>query len=278
MKKWCIGRFSFALPDEYEQTGRSQSIYGVEVLTIPIPQGKDQDFWSSRIAEIKTKYVKQGAKCPPPRELEVGPGISAVFHYANPTFPNLITLEAIKRFENHQLSLRYEGRTDKQMQIQKIIKLTADRYVAGASEGFCIGAGAIREPSRHEYIHASFRNNTLDIELTVSMQTVGAILAKHPLDDIEHQKQSLSSEGIQLKILENRRRVVCGLNGFEGRVLTKSDEGAYIHFTWFYAGTTGNSFGPEILIKVFAPEKQHSMVESHWEGILKSFCSTRKGK
>ncbi len=265
MKKWCLGRFDFSLPDEFEPAGRSHSIYHVEAKTIPLNDATAQDRWTDRLREIEAAQ--------PLHTLEVGVGYPAVFYQANPSMPHLITLEAQRPFDDHVLTLKYEGLKEKEADIKRLIEIAAEGYQPGIASGFCVGVGSITsKPSRNEHAMARFAHVDGKIELAMATQTPGVYLTPHPLDNVEDDIKYLATEGIRLDVLKNEERVVAGLDGFEGRVLMNSpNEEPTLRFTWFYAGVTADSFNPEILIEIKGPDANRGAMEAYWEDLLTSF-------
>src|SRR2546429_6789343 len=58
---YCIGRFQFILPEALRVTGRSESIYRVQVNTVALPEGGMKALWQERVAQIQA--------LPPPRSV-----------------------------------------------------------------------------------------------------------------------------------------------------------------------------------------------------------------
>ena len=267
MKLISLGRFNFSLPEEFDLLGRHQSIYHVEVVTIALQDKSPDDLWYKRLEKIKAKNVSSKMLW----EREVHPGFPAVFYQVDPSVPS-VTLEAQKTLEDHLLILKYEGKKGMEKDILRLISITAGGYKKGIAKGFNIGAGSITsKPSLNEHAFIKFKNKALQTEVSINTQTVGRVLNKHPLDDVSNEVKGLALEGIKLKVLKDKKRTVADFPGFEGRVILDSpDEEPIFRYTWFFQGETGNSFKPEILIKVIGPAKHIEEVNEIWENLLKS--------
>jgi hypothetical protein len=80
---WCIGRFQFRLPTTLMLSGRSQSIYDVDVRTVPVPEQGPQAVWAERLARIRASMLLLGTASAELRTFDLLPGVPAVWYLGN---------------------------------------------------------------------------------------------------------------------------------------------------------------------------------------------------
>jgi hypothetical protein len=271
LKQWSLGRFDFSLPDQFYPAGRNQSIYGVEVSTSRLQDQSPDTLWQIHLAKIKVDYSSSAHP-----ELfiwikEVKTGFNAVSYQKDPLVP-AVTVDAQENFPDHILQLKCEGQLGRENELLRLITITAGGYKLGVPEGFNVGEGAITsESSVNEHAFASFKNDSLKIEVTIETQTPGKYLNDHPLSDISYEKKSLEKEGVGLKVLKDEKRTVAGFAGHEALIVIDTREDVpNFRYTWFYQGETANGFKPEILITMLGQEVNLETVKETWENLLKS--------
>jgi hypothetical protein len=267
MKPLSLGRFNFNLPDEFDLVGRNQSIYHVEIMTIPLKDKSPADLWYKRIEKIKSEIISSKMLW----EKEIHPDFPAVFYQTDPTVPS-VNMEAQKTLKDHILILKYQGKKNMETDMMRLISIIAGGYQQGITKGFNIGAGSITsKPSVNEHAFIKFKHQALQTEVSINTQTAGRVLNVHPLDDVSNEIKGLALEGIKLKVLIDEKKTVAGLPGFEGHVILDSpEEEPIFRNTWFFQGEQKNSFKPEILIKMTGPEKHIEAVNEIWIKLLKS--------
>src|ERR1017187_9320243 len=82
----CAGRFFLEAPEAMNVTGRSQSMYGTNVTTIPVPSGGIDAYWAGRLAQMGAAQ----------REFELQAGVKGAWSARNPVFPKLLTMEIVQ--------------------------------------------------------------------------------------------------------------------------------------------------------------------------------------
>ena len=279
MNQMGFGRFNIVIPEQFQLAGRNQSIYEVDVRTIPIGDRSPDKMWKDRLDTISAEIAASGKTSGKMIwKGEISPGFPAVSYQKKLSVP-AATVEAQKRVADYVLLLKYSGELGMEKEMLELLDGTAVGYKPGIPYGFNVGEGSITtELGLYEHAFVSLTDSLLDAEITVNTQTVGNYLNDHPLEDISHDIALFASEGATLKVLINKRRNVAGFDGYEGLVgLDSPDEESIFTYTWFFPGETANSFKPEILIKMTGPRRYLDQVKETWENLLKSF-SIRKEK
>lgn len=272
MKSFSLGRIDISIPSDFSFTGRTQTIYHVDASTIPLTNNTGSEIWTNRLDEIKQEHIKAGNNHDSIEVQHTSSGLKVVFYNANPGYPDQTFLEAQQDLGDHILSLKYQGKSEKQENMLKLVSIVSDSYTQDIPYGFNIGRGSITsKPSRNEHASAGFVAKTNNIELFITTQTSGKYLSDHPLEDIDHEIEALSKEGVTLKVLKNYKKTIEGFEGYEGRIFVESQsEEPIFRFTWFYSGITADSFNPEILIKATGPKKHMDTFNHAWDEIIES--------
>jgi hypothetical protein len=271
LKQWSLGRFNFSLPEQLYLAGRNQSIYEVEVSTVPLENQSADSIWKNHLEKIKSENSSTRYPEGIIWTKEVNPGFYAV-SYQKDTSVHAVTVKGQAVFGDHLLLLKYSGKLGMEDEILRLISITAGGYRVNDAEGFNVGYGSITsEPGINEHAFASFKNDQGKTEVTINTQTPGKYLSDHPLENISHEIKGIEMEGGKLKVLRDDRRTVADFRGYEGLVIVESpDEDPIFRYTWFFQGETGNAFKPEILIKMIGPSDQLEIVKETWENLLKS--------
>jgi len=171
MHKWSVGRLDFSLPEQFKLKGRSQSIYHVQVETIPLQGRSAQELWEQRVNQVRTKHLSAGYGLDTFRVTEISPGFSAVFYRANKSMPIAITVEAFKTVPRNILTMKYTGKAGKENGMLRLISLTGDDYRPDIANGFNIGAGSlVSPPSVNERATAGFEESESHMELHVELK------------------------------------------------------------------------------------------------------------
>ena len=139
----CVGRFQLTVPAEMVFTGRSQSIYRVDVTTLPIPQSGVDTLWDARLNRIRVLKAPGGASKAILKTFELAGGYRAVWYYNNPDAPQLRTLEAMRREGDFAVLAVRSAETGKEPTAETLVKNVLDAYVPQTAQGFCLGHGAI---------------------------------------------------------------------------------------------------------------------------------------
>ena len=271
-KQWSVGRFDFSLPEQFILAGRNQSIYTVKAETRQYSDQSPATLWQLYLKKITAENVSQENPEVIVWQEELSPGFN-VASYRTDMDLEVITYTAQKAYEDEILVLTCEGKIGFEEDILHLIKFTAQGYKTGVFNGFNVGAGSIiSQPSVFEQAFASFENPLLNMEVSFNSQTVGEILNDHPLEDVQFEKKSLSADGIMLNVLQNDKRNLANIPGYEGLVTVDfpEDESVF-RYTWFHEGVPGDSFKPEILVKMSGPAKHLELAGKTWEALLNSF-------
>lgn len=270
--KSCLGRLTIDIPEGFVPTGRSSSMWHVDLSTLDLEGRMPDDLWEDRIERLKSDVAPATDEDEAVDTLRVEPGMLAVVYMSDPSDPDLITVEAQKPYGTHVLRLRFEGLAEKRADIFRLLGNAAGSYEPGSTEGFCIGHGSILgKPSVNEFALMTLEHPETGIEFSIQSQTAGPHLSEHPLADIENEIRMMRPEGISLEVLKESRREVGGWDGYEGWVrMEEVGEEPMLRFTWFYPGSSADSRNPEIRIKAFAPAESRDELEASWEAVLNS--------
>ena len=268
----CLGRFRFALPVDITESGRSQSIYGVELSTIPISSGGVKTIWGRYLSEIKAMQFKD-QKNVIIRIFELLEGVPAVWYNSNPVFSHLRRLEVMKPYYDHVLLLRYLTDEGKEALVETFARKVVDAYVTDISRGFCIGHGSIiSEPGFEEDAIASFQHTTLrEFTLRFESHTIDEPASEHPMSSINEFAKEFAREGVKLEIVKNDYRIVAGLKGKEGIIsFEEPSKSALLRYTWHYAGAPGRADQPEITLLATGKQSDKAELEDIWNRFLQS--------
>ena len=271
--KWSLGRLDFSLPEQFELKGRNQSIFHIEVATIPLEKVSAKEIWNQRIEQLRVQHVSNGFPLDTFTINEIAPDFSIVFYQENKSLHLLVTAEAYKEVGDNILTLKYSGQKGKEDVMREMISLTAADYRPDITNGFNVGAGSlISPPSINEHASATFEDRETRMKLTLYIHTSGPTPSKGPLDSIDDEIKGLGAEGIQLRVIQQVTRKAAGFSGEQGLVEIKSpaqNESGF-RYTWFYAGETANGFKPEIRIQLNAKPENQESATMIWEKSLDS--------
>jgi len=273
MNNCSLGRLDFSLPKKFKLIGRSQSIYLLQVETIPLQGKSEKEIWDKRVKYLQAKHIANGYSLDTFKITEISPGFSAVFYKDNPSMPFSITVEAYKPVPGNIFRMEFTGETGKEDVMLRGIALTADDYRPNIANGFSIGAGSlISPPSKREHASAGFKDGENSMRLDVELNTAGSRLSKGPLENIDEEIQGLGAEGIKLKVLERRSRKAAGFNGEQALVELKDSEESSFRYTWFCPGETADSFKPEIRIQFRGSTENLEQATAEWNSIIDSLA------
>jgi type VI secretion system (T6SS) Tli4-like immunity protein len=268
----CIGRFRMTVPDAMIVAGRSQSIYRVDVDTVPMPTEGLQALWSATIAKFRP--------LPPPSDSEssdrptftLQPGVRAIWYIANPSSPEIRTLKGIKPVANHAVIAARSGETGRESDIEMLVKGVLDAYQPVTTQGFCVGFGSINsEPGLNEQTLISFDHKKMrDFDIRFETRTVSKPDTQ-TYSDVDEEKQLMASAGGKLNVLRDHSRSVAGLEGKEIAISSSAPgEPPSLRFTWHFPGVPQSSSKPMINIVASAPVSQQADLEKIWDAMLKS--------
>ena len=269
----CVGRFRMSVPKALAVEGRSQSIYRVDVRTVPIPSGGLEAVWNDRLTQIRA------LKAPPEvadvivRTFALEPEVPAVWYRRSSEFARLLALEAMRAVGYHVLLVSRGAESGHEPGIEALVKIVVDAYEPSTSSGFCVGYGSITsEPSQSEHASISFVHRMLpDITLSFNSQTVREPNETYFLDDIESVERGLAAQGGKLKVLRNEVRSAAGLKGTEEwiSVNERGDQPLSL-FSWHFPGVAESSEQPDVVLKGEAPAEHQAELETLWEEMLTS--------
>jgi len=269
----CVGRFRLSMPEALAVEGRSQSIYRVDVGTVPIPSGGLKAVWNDRLAQIR-------ALKPPPevadvivRTFPLEPGVPAVWYRRSSESARLLALEAMRAVGYHVLLVSRGAEAGHEPGVETLVKAVMDAYEPSTRNGFCVGFGSVTtEPSHTEHASISFVHRMLpDITLGFESQTVREPNEVHLLDDIEPVARQLAAEGGQLKVLRNDVRFAAGVKGMEEWIsITERGKQPFVIFAWHFPGVGGSSDQPDVILRGQAPAEHQAELETLWEEMLGS--------
>lgn len=269
----CLGRFRLVVPGVLGAAGRSQSIYRVDVRTVPLPGGGLDALWRERLARISALRPPPGVASPVIRTFELQPGVSAVWYFGNPDDDDEVRLEAFKPHGDYAVLTFREGMAGKEVTNETLVKNVLDAYVHGTERGFCVGAGAITsEPGLKEYAGLALEHKRVPkFEVTIDTQTVWEP-DTWTYSDLDEERQVVTGLGGTIEALRDGARVVAGLEGKE--IWASVDvprEPPFVRFTWHFPGVPEDSLRPSIDIKGTAPKSSQPELEAVWETVLRSF-------
>jgi len=269
----CLGRTFVDLPDGYRVLGRSQSMWHVEMSTLAMGEDSPDIRWEKRVEKLRSDE-RTGASV---RPVEVAPGAQSIAYAPDAEDPDLVVLEAQKAFPDHLLRLKFEGLSNKEADIVRLLGSAVERYQPGSNVGFCIGFGAIAgKPSVNESALLSAERQESAIHLTIETRSAGSILSDDPLANIDEERAALRSNMTRLDVLRNEGRDAGGLEGAEGWIeVQEPRKDPLLRFTWFFPGVSGDSTRPEIRLKATAPAALRDILEADWTAILDSFSLQR---
>jgi len=271
MKNWSLGRLDISLPEQFKIIGRNQSIYQLQVDTIPLQGKSAQELWDERVNYVRNEHIANGYSLDTFKVTEISPGFSAVFYKGNQSMPFLVTVEAYKPVPGHIFKMKFTGEEGKEDVMLRGISLTADDYRSAIENGFNIGAGSlVSPPSVNESASATFEDNVNHMRLRVYLHTAGSRLSKGPMHNIDEEIKGLGAEGIKLRVLHRRSRKAAGFSGEDALVELKGPMLPGLRYTWFYAGETANSFKPEIRIQMKSAIENQEEATAVWNLIIDS--------
>jgi Tle cognate immunity protein 4 C-terminal domain len=267
----CIGRFRFALPSTMSVSGRSQSIYHVDVSTVPIPPGGAQSLWNARVTQLRalTPQATNGSSV---RTFELEPGVPALWSAKNPDSPQRLNLEVMKVSGNHVLLASRSLDVGEETKMETLVKIVVDAYLPNVNSGFCVGFGSITsEPGLNEQTRIALAHKQLsDLEITLQTQTV-ARPDLRTYSDVNEEKDFMAAKGGKLSVLRNHSRSVAALEGKEIWIVAEGPgEPPLVRFTWHFAGVPQNSSKPMINVVGTAPVKNQLDLEKIWDDLLNS--------
>jgi hypothetical protein len=258
----CAGRFFFEAPEAMNVTGRSQSMYGTNVTTIPVPSGGIDAYWAGRLAQMGAAQ----------REFELQAGVKGAWSARNPVFPKLLTMEIVQPVSGGLIVVDRQADTGKESVAEKLVKAIIDSYVPTNDHGFCIGIGAITlGPSQNEQVRLTLGDSSApEVEIRLETRTVREPDTK-TYSDVDEEKSLASASGGTLDVLRDQKRSGAGLPGKEIWIsLVVPGDKPGMRFTWHYPGIGASGTQPSINIVGTAPVEKKSQLEAIWESVLTS--------
>ena len=268
----CIGRFQFSAPEVFQVTRRSQTIYRVEVSTIPLPSGGAPAAWQDRLARIRGGTLQPGTADPIVKTFELQPGMPAVWFIGDTDSPQLRNLQALKPVGNHFVQADALADAGQETLAEGLVRGILNAYHPGTSQGFCIGYGSITlEPAQIEKTSLELTHRKLaDLKLRFDTQTVKEPDTK-TLSTVEEEDLVIGAKDGRMSVLRNQPRIAAGLSGTEIRIsVLVPGEPPFVRFSWHFPGAPINGVKPQIDIVGSAPTEQQSELETVWEAILQS--------
>jgi hypothetical protein len=266
----CIGRFRFSIPETLVVNGRSQSIYRVDVGTVPMPRGGMRELWGKEMARLEKLGTTTGTKTAIVREIELEPEVRAIWYADNPVFPQLHEMVAMKPYGNHAIRATRGADASKHETVETLVRGVLNAYADTSASGFCLEEGAITsEVGINEKALISFAHRKLpDFEIEFATTTVSE---PAPGVSEEEEKEAVASEGGTYTELRNQKRVAAGL---EGKELMNAEslpgEKPHVRFTWHFPGNPDNSGQPSVDISATAQKEHRPELEKIWETMLQS--------
>lgn len=266
----CIGRFRFNLPEMLLVVGRSQSIYRVDVTTIPVPDGGIQALWDSQLKKIHPG--PQSSDSRDFRTFDLQPGTRAVWYIANPTSPHIRTLEAMRPVDTHAVLAVRSGEAGKEGNVETLVRNVLNAYLPVVTQGFCVGSGSITsEPGLNEQTLISLQHKALQ-RFKIRFETRTVVTPDtQTYSDTEEEKELASDAGGKMSVLRDHSRAVATLEGKEIWIsVYPPGENPFLRFTWHFPGVPENSSKPMINIVGTAPVNNQIDLEKIWESLLVS--------
>jgi hypothetical protein len=270
----CAGRFQFVAPEALAVAGRSQSIYRVEVSTVPLPAGGLDELWRERVARIKSLRPPEGLPTTLIKTFDLQQGVRAAWYFANPDDDEQLSLEALKPVADYAVLASRGGMSGGESGVETLVKNVLDAYIhtQGAARGFCVGEGTITsEPGLNEHALVTLEHRYVRaFELKLDTQTV-----KEPdtrtYSDLDEERQVTAAHGGHVEVLREQARFVVGLEGKEiWASVASPEEAPFLRFTWHFPGVPGDSSRPMINVRATAPRDSRAELEAVWESVLGS--------
>ncbi|HEU0124122.1 MAG TPA: T6SS immunity protein Tli4 family protein [Bryobacteraceae bacterium] len=259
----CTGRFRLSVPDGMLVTSRSQSIYGVEVKTVPAKEDSADVQWARRVESLGAAVQSK---------LSFDGGARGIWVRANPAVPSSLTLEASRAVGSHVLWLTTNVTAGKEELGEKLIRKLLSVYSEGTDSGFCVGAGSIRmEGSLSESARMTLEwLGGKPGKIEFGSQTVTEPDMRTFMD-LEEEKQFAKASGAALDVRMERERALAGLVGKEMRVaIALPNEAPQLRYTWHYPGQGRNPAHPKINLIGRVPASEQARLDTAWEAVLAS--------
>jgi hypothetical protein len=272
----CIGRFQLTVPETLRVTGRSQSIYSVDIRTMPLPPDGVQALWQDRLSHLQSLSPPPGEKSAIIRRFELQPGIPGIWYFGTSYATDVRNLEAIRPLADHAVLVTLDGEAGRETVVETLVRNVLNAYVPSQSQGFCVGNGSITsEPGTNEHAGIGFEHKILHgVEISFDTQTV-KVPDTRTFSNLYEEKEIVNANGGKLAVLLDHQRSVAGLEGKEMRIsVTSPNETPSVRFTWHFTGVPADSSKPMINIKAVAPSAEQKSLETIWEGVLQSVRPT----
>jgi len=268
---WCQGRLRFELPKSINLVHRDQSIFNIQIKTIPIPVDSNSTLvWDKRLSEIRGMSLPDDVVDLNVRTLTIKDD-NAVFYQ---TTKRRVTLEVQKPYKDHVLSVVLEDSIGFESDMVHSLELIIQDYQPFISEsvqdarGFCLGNGElVTIASRNELTRTVFDLRTFKLELSIDTQTVGGRKDTSPMEALAMLKDE-APDGIDLTV---KTRKVAGLRGKEGKLLMNGD--STLMYLWYFPGEGYSNHKPQIEIRLIAPETAREEADVIWKTLLSSLIT-----
>jgi len=271
----CVGRFRFTVPPPLVVSGRSQSIYRVDVRTAATTQALPAARqWEERLQHIRQRATQLGLEGSGVRVFELQPGVRAVWFAREPGDGAPLTLEAMQPQEGgHALWLAREVLANAQAVTEGMYRRIIDGYRTQGTRGFCVGHGMlVTETSRYELALLSLSDPARPgFTIALSTETTDRPDTRNALEDVEEERRLLAESGVELVMMRNAERTVARLPGVEARVRIQArGEPPVVRMSWRFAGVAGSAVAPQFTILASAGQPDQAALESAWEILLRS--------
>jgi len=266
----CIGRFHFAAAD-FKVTRRSQTIYRVDVNTMPLSAGGFGVAWQARLAEIRA-LASATLGDPIIRSFELQPGIFGAWYIGDPDSPQLRSLQVLKPADNHFIQADVTADAGNEAMAEGLVREILNAYRPTTEHGFCVGFGSIvLQPAQIERATLKLAHRTLaGVLLRFDTETVKTPDTR-TFSNLTEAELVVQGSGGQLSVLRNQQTTAAGLLGRELRIaVTVPGEEPFVRFTWHFPGEPLNAVKPQIDIVGSAYTTQQAALEALWEDMLGS--------
>lgn len=271
----AIGRFNVKVPDEMNLNYREQSIYGLNINTVPLPEDGIAAAWAKQMQEISAIKPPEGIKQALVKEFELLPGVKAAWYRDNAYYPKSRMLVVMQQWDNHILVAQRDAQEGKEEIAEELMSSIIQSYQANQSKGFGVGDGAILEgPSLSESTRLYLKHKGgKDIAIHYNTLTVHE-KSYTKEKDLDEEKGFAKATGSKLKVLKKQKRAIAGIKGKEIWVsMSTPKEGTFIRFSWDFIGVSRDATKPSISISLKTTESDLKVLEGIWEQLLNSITA-----
>jgi hypothetical protein len=279
LKRQCVGRFCFNVPDSMERRAERYSIKWTDVSEEAYPttdEDRFQQLWNqhlSAIEKLKEQRVLprdvQG-KILEWRDLEPNRIRLIRFHR---NAPHLITVAALGDANTHAIWVSADGSLELVDKVEAFTKEIVYSYRAGSAPQagknlFFLSKGAFDIPFSENEEAKAFFGQYPSLKFEVEITTTD----KEQPGLFERFTKSLVNFGIGLvspvSLRNQRSRTAGGLKGQE--MILKDGESDELSYIWVHPGKAKSAEEPEVRLSMDAKPNQQKEAELVWNTILDS--------